>query len=98
MFTPLTRQDVKKIVLLQFQKVEETLADKGVKIILTDAALDWIAQIGYNPQLGARPIKRMVQKHILNELSKQILADTIDKSKNIVIDYFGTDTLIFLNK
>jgi ATP-dependent Clp protease ATP-binding subunit ClpB len=79
MFTPLSRDEISDIVKLQFKQVQHTLADMGISIDASDEALDWLAQLGYDPQFGARPLKRVIQKRILNELSKQILSGRIDK-------------------
>ncbi|MEO6883875.1 MAG: ATP-dependent chaperone ClpB [Bacteroidia bacterium] len=96
MFTPLTRDDVHQIVKLQFQHIVKTLAENQIKITATDEAIDWISQLGYDPQFGARPIKRVLQKQVLNELSKQILAGTIHKDSEIVLDMFNKQ-LVFRN-
>jgi ATP-dependent Clp protease ATP-binding subunit ClpB len=96
MFTPLNRDEIHDIVKLQFKQVQQTLAEMGVTIDATDEALDWLAQLGYDPQFGARPLKRVIQKKLLNELSKQILAGTVDKDSTIKIDMFDNQ-FVFLN-
>jgi ATP-dependent Clp protease ATP-binding subunit ClpB len=96
MFTPLTRDEISDIVKLQFKQVQQTLAEMGITITASDEALDWLAQLGYDPQLGARPLKRVIQKRILNELSKQILAGKIDKDSTIKLDMFDNN-FVFLN-
>ena len=96
MFTPLNREEIHSIVKLQFNQVKQTLADMGISIEASDEALDWLAQLGYDPQFGARPLKRVIQKKILNELSKQILAGTVDKDSTIKIDMFDNN-FVFLN-
>ncbi|QEM10214.1 ATP-dependent chaperone ClpB [Mucilaginibacter rubeus] len=96
MFTPLNRDEIHDIVKLQFKQVQDTLAEMGVTIEASDEALDWLAQLGYDPQFGARPLKRVIQKKILNELSKQILAGTVDKDSTIKIDTFDNQ-FVFLN-
>lgn len=96
MFTPLNRDEIHDIVKLQFKHVQQTLAEMGVTIQASDEALDWLAQLGYDPQFGARPLKRVIQKKILNELSKQILAGTVDKDSVIKIDMFDNQ-FVFLN-
>ncbi|MGZ4038665.1 MAG: ATP-dependent Clp protease ATP-binding subunit, partial [Bacteroidia bacterium] len=88
MFEPLTREDINKIVEIQFSQVAKLLDEQGIKISATPEAIDWLAQLGYDPQFGARPVKRVIQKQVLNELSKQILAATISKDKEIVLDMF----------
>jgi ATP-dependent Clp protease ATP-binding subunit ClpB len=96
MFTPLNRDEIHDIVKLQFKQVQQTLAEMGVTIEASDEALDWLAQLGYDPQFGARPLKRVIQKKLLNELSKQILAGTVDKDSIIKIDMFDNQ-FVFLN-
>lgn len=86
MFEPLTRENVTEIVKIQFNQIQELLAQQNVNIKITDEAIDWLAQLGYDPQFGARPVKRVIQKQILNELSKQILSGKINKEKEIILD------------
>lgn len=97
MFTPLNRSEIRDIVALQFKQVQQTLTEMGVEIDATEKALDWLAQLGYDPQFGARPLKRVIQKRILNELSKEILGGTIDKESKILLDVFDKK-FVFLNK
>ena len=97
MFTPLTRDEITDIVKLQFKQVQNTLAEMGVTIEASEEALDWLAQLGYDPQYGARPLKRVIQKRILNELSKQILAGKVDKDSKIKLDMFDNN-FVFLNE
>lgn len=85
MFTPLSREDVRSIVQIHFSSIQQQLLNQGVHISATEEALDWLAQLGYDPQFGARPLKRVMQKRVLNELSKEILSGKIDKDANIVI-------------
>jgi ATP-dependent Clp protease ATP-binding subunit ClpB len=96
MFTPLSRNEIGDIVKLQFRGVQQTLAEMGILIEASDEALDWLAQLGYDPQFGARPLKRVIQKRILNELSKQILAGKVDKDSKIKLDMFDNQ-FVFLN-
>jgi len=96
MFTPLSRDEIGEIVKLQFKNVQDSLAEMGVTIEASDEALDWLAQLGYDPQFGARPLKRVIQKKILNELSKQILGGKIDKDSKIKLDMFDNQ-FVFLN-
>jgi len=95
MFTPLNREEIKQIVLLQFERIKQMLAQNGVGIEISESAVEWITNIGFDPVYGARPIKRVMQKKILNELSKQLLAGTINKEQTITVDYFGDDILVF---
>lgn len=97
MFTPLTRDEIGDIVKLQFKQVQQTLAEMGITLDASQEALDWLAQLGYDPQLGARPLKRVIQKKILNELSKQILAGKVDKDSRIKLDMFDHQ-FVFLNE
>ncbi len=97
MFEPLNREDVNDIVKIQFKQIADRLAEQNMKISATDEAIDWLAQLGYDPHYGARPVKRVMQKQILNELSKQILADTVNKDKEIVVDVID-NKFVFLNK
>ncbi|NQX37655.1 ATP-dependent Clp protease ATP-binding subunit ClpB [Pedobacter steynii] len=96
MFTPLNRSEIRNIVDLQFKHVQETLAEMGVEIEASVEALDWLAELGYDPQFGARPLKRVIQKRILNELSKEILSGKIDKDSKIKLDTFD-HKFVFLN-
>ncbi|WP_367865961.1 ATP-dependent chaperone ClpB [Pedobacter sp. WC2423] len=96
MFTPLNRSEVRNIAELQFRHVQDTLAEMGVEIEATPEALDWLAELGYDPQFGARPLKRVIQKRVLNELSKEILAGKIDKDSKIKLDMFD-HKFVFLN-
>ncbi len=96
MFTPLNRSEIRNIVDLQFKHVQDTLAEMGIEIEASVEALDWLAELGYDPQFGARPLKRVIQKRILNELSKEILAGKIDKDSKIKLDTFD-HKFVFLN-
>lgn len=88
MFEPLTRQHVHAIVELQFNMVTKRLAEQGVRLSASPEAIDWLAQLGYDPIFGARPVKRVIQKQVLNELSKWILAGKIENAEEIVLDVF----------
>ncbi len=96
MFTPLNRDELRDIVSLQFKGVQDTLAEMGIEIEASDEALDWLAQLGYDPQFGARPLKRVIQKKILNELSKDILSGKVDKDSRIKLDMFDNQ-FVFIN-
>lgn len=97
MFEPLNREDVNDIVRIQFKQIANRLAEQHITISATEEAIDWLAQLGYDPHYGARPVKRVMQKQILNELSKQLLADTVNKEKPIVVDMID-HKFVFLNK
>ncbi|MGZ3900161.1 MAG: ATP-dependent chaperone ClpB [Bacteroidia bacterium] len=88
MFEPLSREDVTSIVKIQFEHIKDRLEEQGVRLEITDEAIEWLAQLGYDPQFGARPVKRVMQKQILNELSKQLLSGKVNKDKPIIIDMF----------
>jgi ATP-dependent Clp protease ATP-binding subunit ClpB len=93
MFQPLSRENVEEIVKLQFIGVQELLKEQGFKIEATPEAIDWLAQLGYDPQFGARPVKRLFQRKVLNELSKQILAGKIEQDKPILLDMIENQLL-----
>ena len=86
MFSPLNEQEIAQIVRLQLDGVKKMLADSGIELQYTDEAVTSITRLGYDPEFGARPVKRVIQRSVLNQLSKDILAGTVDKSKPIVID------------
>jgi len=96
MFTPLNEQEIRQIVDLQIRGVEKLLAQNGVHLKITGNALEFITREGYDPQFGARPVKRVIQRYVLNELSKQIIAQKVNRDKPIVIDY-KDDELVFEN-
>lgn len=96
MFRPLGRKEIGGIVRLQFNSIASRLKKQGVDIEITEKAVDWIAAIGFDPYLGARPIKRALQTHVLNEMSKQILAGNIDKDKKINVDVKNNE-LVFVS-
>ncbi len=88
MFTPLTMDNVKQIVQIQLDVLKHKLKEMDLTLYVTEDAFEHIAEIGYDPFFGARPIKRVIQKQVLNELSKALLSGTIDRTKNIVMDVF----------
>ena len=96
MFTPLNKEEIEQIVRLQTTAVASLLHDSDITLQVTDAAVKFIAKAGFDPEFGARPIKRAIQRHLLNDLSKQLLAGTIDKSRPIKVDATD-DMLIFSN-
>lgn len=97
MFTPLSRTEIGDIVRMQFNRVEKQLAEQNIFLTASDEALDWLAQLGYDPVYGARPLKRVIQKRILNELSKEILSGKISRDSVIELDAFD-GKFVFLNK
>ena len=88
LFLPLTRSNVAEIVQIQLKALKEKLKDLGVHLVVTPEAFDHILELGYDPFFGARPVKRVIQKQVLNELSKALLAQTVDKTQNVVMDMF----------
>ena len=98
MFLPLTEKEIKQIVNLQIGNVQRMLAENDVKLQLTDAATDFLARAGYDPEFGARPVKRAIQHYMLNDLSKKLLAQEVDRNKPIIVDADARgDGLVFRN-
>ncbi|NPA67356.1 MAG: ATP-dependent chaperone ClpB [Chlorobi bacterium] len=97
MFKPLTKEEIKQIVRLQFNNLNKMLVENGIKAELTENAVEYLADKGYEPQFGARPVKRILQRDVVNELAKEILADKIRKNSTIVIDV-KDNKLVFENK
>lgn len=96
MFTPLTKPEVKQIVVLQLDKIREMLATNGMNLEVRESAIDFLADVGFDPMFGARPIKRAVQQYLINELSKKILAGTLERERPILVGSDG-DGLQFTN-
>ena len=96
MFTPLTEEEVRQIVGLQVKALSRMMASSGLTMHVTEKAVDYIAREGYDPQFGARPIKRAVQRLLVNELSRQILSGSVIKENPIVVDSDGKE-LTFRN-
>ena len=96
MFTPLDENEIAQIVRLQVSAVAKMLSKNGITLEATDAAVAFLAKAGYDPEFGARPVKRVIQNMVLNKLSKDIIAQNIDREKPIVIDCVG-DELVFRN-
>ncbi|MBR5136380.1 MAG: type VI secretion system ATPase TssH, partial [Rikenellaceae bacterium] len=86
MFTPLSRSEVENIVDIQLRAVERMLSANGIRLEVTAAARAWVAEAGYDPMFGARPVKRTIQRYIINGLSRQILAGEVDRTRPIRID------------
>ncbi len=97
MFTPLSRNEIGSIVRMQFDRVQRQLAEQNIFLSASEDALDWLAQLGYDPIYGARPLKRVIQKRILNELSKEILAGNVTSDSIIQLDVFD-GKFVFINK
>ena len=96
MFLPLSREEIAKVVTLQLESVRRMLEPQGFQLQWTEHAVNWLADAGYDPEFGARPVKRAIQRYVLNDLSKQLLAGTVTTEKPIIIDNFG-EGLIFRN-
>ncbi|MGN6247942.1 MAG: ATP-dependent chaperone ClpB [Ginsengibacter sp.] len=97
MFQPLMIEDIKEIIRIQLNDLKEQLAKSGVVLEFTDYALDYLAEFGFDPQFGARPLKRLIQKQIVNQLSKKLLSGTIDKTKPVLVDVFD-GMVVFRNE
>jgi ATP-dependent Clp protease ATP-binding subunit ClpB len=97
MFTPLNKNEIREIVGLMFRQVQQMLSKNNLTIDITEEAIDKLAELGYDPQFGARPLKRVIQKSVLNELSKMILAGEVSSDKKIIIDHDGC-TFVFSNE
>ena len=97
MFTPLTKKELREIVSIQIEIIKSRLLENGITIEAQNSFLDHLGEIGYDPQFGARPLKRVIQKHLLNELSKKIIANEINSSKTVVIS-FNNDKIEFNNE
>ena len=95
-FTPLTKEQIADVVRLQMKKVTDMLAPQGITLDITPQAIAYLAEEGYDPDYGARPVKRAIQQYVLNDLSKKILSDEVDRTKPIIIDEFG-EGLVFRN-
>jgi len=97
MFEPLGRDEVREIVEIQITQMKKRLEDNGFTLEISHEAIDWLAQLGYDPQFGARPLKRVLQKRVMDELSKQILSGNLSINDKIVIDYDGNQLLFKKN-
>jgi ATP-dependent Clp protease ATP-binding subunit ClpB len=91
MFEPLGRDEIREIVGIQIKQMQKRLEDNGFKMEISTAAVDWLSQLGYDPQFGARPLKRVLQKRVMDELSKQILSGAVSINDEIFIDFNGSD-------
>jgi ATP-dependent Clp protease ATP-binding subunit ClpB len=96
MFTPLLKKEIRSIINIQLDQLKKLVLDNGIELQFTDYAIDYLAENGYDPQFGARPLKRLIQKEIVNGLSKKILAGDIDRSKPVVVDVFD-GVVVFRN-
>ena len=97
-FKPLTQEQIAKVVELQMNRVKKMLEPQGFELCWTPAAISYLAEVGYDPEFGARPVKRAIQDYVLNDLSKKILAEEVSREKPITIDYTKEGGLVFENK
>ena len=96
-FKPLTKEQIAQVVELQMNRVKKMLAPQGFELRWTPAAIEYLAEVGYDPEFGARPVKRAIQDYVLNDLSRKILAEQVSREKPIVIDHTKDDGLTFKN-
>lgn len=97
MFQPLLKKEIRSIVNIQLNSLKNLIAQSGIRLEFTDYALDFLAEQGFDPQFGARPLKRLIQKEIVNKLSKRILAGDIQKDQPVLIDVFD-NSVVFRNE
>ena len=97
MFQPLMKKEIRAIVNIQLNNLKKLVSESGIELVFTDYAIDFLAEQGFDPQFGARPLKRLIQKEIVNQLSKRILAGDIDKSHPVLVDVFD-NTVVFRNE
>jgi ATP-dependent Clp protease ATP-binding subunit ClpB len=97
MFQPLMKKEIKGIIRIQLDNLKQMVAQSGINLQFSDYALDYLAENGYDPQFGARPLKRLIQKEIVNQLSKKILMADIDKTKPVLVDVFD-GVVVFRNE
>ncbi len=97
-FKPLTKEQISQVVELQMNRVKKMLAPQGFELRWTPAAIQYLAEVGYDPEFGARPVKRAIQDYVLNDLSKKILAEEVSREKPITIDHTKEGGLVFENK
>ncbi|HNF39199.1 MAG TPA: type VI secretion system ATPase TssH, partial [Chitinophagaceae bacterium] len=97
MFQPLLKKEIAGIVKIQLDNLKKLVASSGIELEFSDYALEYLAEQGFDPQFGARPLKRLIQKEIVNQLSKRILAGDVDKSKPVLVDVFD-GVVVFRNE
>jgi ATP-dependent Clp protease ATP-binding subunit ClpB len=98
LFTPLNREEIREIVLLQTTGLTKMLAGLDIELEFSEASIDWLGQLGYDPQFGARPLKRVLQRKVVNDLSKKILAGEIQKDSKIFVDIDNKNSITFVNR
>jgi ATP-dependent Clp protease ATP-binding subunit ClpB len=97
MFQPLMRNDIRNIIKIQLENLRQLIAKNGIELKFSDYAIDYLAEHGFDPVFGARPLKRLIQKEIVNQLSKRILMGDIDKNKTVLVDVFD-GVVVFRNE
>ena len=97
MFSPLTRKDIRSIVKLQFREIKKMLSNQQITLDATKQAIDFLAQKGFQPEYGARPVKRTIQREVLNQLSKELLSGRVTTNSIILLDAFDSH-LVFRNE
>jgi ATP-dependent Clp protease ATP-binding subunit ClpB len=97
MFQPLLKKEIRGIVKIQLNGLKRLVGENGIDLRFSDYALEYLAEQGFDPQFGARPLKRLIQKEIINPLSKRILAGDIDKSRPVMVDVFDR-VVVFRNE
>jgi ATP-dependent Clp protease ATP-binding subunit ClpB len=97
MFQPLMKKEIRGIIKMQLDGLKKLVAQSGINLQFSDYVFDFLAENGYDPQFGARPLKRLIQKEIVNQLSKRILAADIDKTRPVLVDVFD-GTVVFRNE
>jgi ATP-dependent Clp protease ATP-binding subunit ClpB len=97
MFHPLLKREIRNIISIQLKNLDRLVAETGIRLQFTDYALDFLAENGFDPQFGARPLKRLIQKEIVSPLSRRILAGDIDRSRPVVVDVFD-GVVVFRNE
>jgi len=97
MFQPLLRGDIRQIIKIQLKQLQDLVAQNGIKLEFSDYAIDYLAENGFDPVFGARPLKRLIQKEIVNKLSKRLLMGDLDKDKPVLVDVFD-GVVVFRNE
>src|SRR6202000_942424 len=97
LFQPLLKSEIKGIIRIQLQNLQQMVAKNGINLQFSDYALDYLAENGFDPQFGARPLKRLIQKEIINQLSRKILGGDIDRSVPVLVDVFD-GVVVFRNE
>ena len=95
-FTQLTKEQIADVVRLQVKKVQQMLAEQDMQLEVTPQGIDFLAEVGYDPDFGARPVKRAIQQYLLNDLSKKLLSGDVNREKPVIVDNFG-EGLVFRN-